>query len=306
MMRRDFLTTALGGAAWASAAALGLGGCAGAKLAREGAPPIDDELDAGARVLWVAAHPDDESLAGPILAKAGPRLGNPVHLLVLTRGEGGECCLPDGCQPDLAAVRAEEMKEVASLYRATLEHDRYWNAPLPVESFPRRHEIARRWADENGDPAARIARTIRDFRPDVLLTFAPVHGFTGHPEHQIASRFAMAAVRLAAGPDASLAGSPHRVASCYFCLNRYWIARLLGSEDPLPWTEAFDARQPCIEGKSCVEVASEFTRPHRTQDRDMGTVRLVYGFVRSTYLHRVDPFVEVHDPFEEVERGGLV
>lgn len=305
MDRRDLLKATLGGAAGASMLSAGLPGCAGTQLVREGATPIDELLEGGARVLWVAAHPDDESLAGPILAKAGPRLGNPVHFFILTHGDGGECCLPEGCHPDLASVRGEEMKEVAKLYGATLEHDRYWNAPLPVESFPKRHEIAKRWVEENGDPTPKIAKTIRSFTPRIVLTFAPVRGFTGHPEHQLASRFAMAAVRMAASAEADLPPPAHRVAASYFCLNRYWIGRLLGSADPLPFTETFDACQPCAGDRTCIEVASEFTRPHRTQENDMGTVRKLYHFLRYSYLHRTDPFTEIYDPFEEAARGGM-
>lgn len=298
MTRRDFLKISAA-AAGACAAPLSLTGCAGRQLVREGVAPIDELLENGARILWVAPHPDDEALVGAILAKAGPKLGNPIHMMVLTHGDGGECCLPEGCEPDLATVRGEELKEVARLYGATLEHYYYWNAPLPTESFPKRHEIGRKWVEENGDPTIKIAKTIRTFKPDILLTFSPLHGFTGHPEHQLTSRFATSAVRLAAKNDADLAGEPFRVANTYFGLNVYWITRLLGLNDPLPYTEKFNARQPCIDDMLCIDVMAEFTKPHRTQNADMGGVRKVCKFIQNLYLHRTDPFTEIYDPFEE-------
>jgi len=299
MDRRDFLKASLATAAGSSMLPM-IGGCAGQQLVREGATPIDDLLEGGAKILWVAPHPDDESMAGPVLAKAGPKLGNPIHMMVLTHGDGGECNLPEGCEPSVGAVRGEEMKKVAALYGATLDHDWYWNAPLPVESFPPRHEIAKKWVKENGDPTLKIAKTIRTFKPDILLTFSPLHGFTGHPEHQISSRFATAAVRMAANAQADLPGETFRVENNYFFLNRYWIGRLFGWCDPLPYTEIFDASQPCIDEMTCRKVAAEYTRPHRTQDSDMSAVRKAYTMIQNCYLHRTDPFIDIYDPFEEV------
>ncbi len=307
MNRRDFLRLSAGAVAGLSlSSSTMLAGCAGPQLVREGAAPIDELLEKGARLMWIAAHPDDESLAGSIMAKAGPKLGNPLYMLVLTHGDGGECGLPEGCYPDVATVRGEELKQVAKLYGAELEHHYYWNAPLPTETFPPRHKIAEKWTATNGDPAVKIAKSIRQFKPDIVLTFSPIHGFTGHPEHQIASRFATAGIRLAAKADADVPGEPFKVANTYYALNRYWITKLIGSYDPLPYTEKFDARQPCINDLLCIDVAAEFTRPHRTQANDMGAVRKLAKFLQYIYLHRTDPFTDIYDPYEPVDQGGMV
>jgi len=261
---------------------------------------LDRLIDQGVRLLWVAAHPDDESFSAGILAKQSLRCQGPLHLLVLTEGEGGAYPkkLRDG-RP-LGQVRRAEMESVARGYHATLEMERYFNAPLPVDSFPPRDEIARRWA-ERSDPALRVAATIRRFRPDVLLTFAPQNGATGHPEHQLAARFATAGVRVAAEPAADVEGAPHRVANVYYLLLRHKALGRLGMHlDPLEPTETFDARQACVDGQSCARVGAELTRLHRTQNGDMRMMRLVMRFVKLAYLRRVDPFTEIEDPFEEV------
>lgn len=266
---------------------------------------LDQVLSGGARVLWVAAHPDDECLTAGLLARQSLHYGNPLHLLVLTAGEGGGFPkeLQDG-RP-LGDVRRSEMEAVARGYKATLEIEGYWNAPLPVSSFPLRHEIARRWA-ERSDPARRIAETIRRFRPDVILTFAPEHGATGHPEHQLASRFATAAVRLAADPASDLAGEPHRVAHAYYVLMRHKLLGWLGGKlDPREPTETFDARLPCVDGKTCLQVMADLTRYHRTQNGDMRLARLVSRFARRAYLHRADPFAEVLDPYQPHAVRGM-
>jgi len=293
---------AAAGACLALILAVLLAACAGPRVKKEAPATLDQLTESGARVMWVGAHPDDEALVGSVLAKAGPDLGNPLYFFVLTHGDGGECNLPEGCFPDLATVRGEEMKHVAALYRAELQHERYFNAPLPVESFPPRHEIARLW-QEAGDPALKIARAIRSFRPDVLVTFDPDNGFTGHPEHQLASRFATLAERIAADPSQEIDGLPaFRVPNTYYALNRYWIFVMLGRADPGPYSETFDARQPCGDGEKCRNVMAEYTLAHRTQARDMGTVRKVKWMIDEVYLYRVDPWTEARDPYEAAAR----
>lgn len=285
---------------------------AGPCLDLPGAPEIDTLLARMPRLMWVAAHPDDESFAGALLARASLYHHCPLHFLVLTRGEGGECCLPGQEGEDLPTQRSRELLEVARLYNATLEHHSFWNAPLPVDSFPPRHEIGRRWI-EQADPTRIIATAIRSFRPDILLTLAPEVGGTGHPEHQLVARFATAAIRLAALPDADLAPPdagapqpPHRVSRCYYLVNRYWFMRRFGGGyDPRPWTQAFDVRLPCIGTMTCAEVMAEHTRPHRSQDNDMAAMRRVAALIHHIYLHETDPFGPQPEPLEPAAHGGM-
>jgi LmbE family N-acetylglucosaminyl deacetylase len=263
----------------------------------QGSTSIDARLArGGARVLWCAAHPDDECFAGPVLARASLYHRRPLCFVVLTSGDGGECHVPGGCRPDVATVRRREMRAVAARYGAELQHERFWNAPLPVTSFPPRPQIAARWRARR-DPVVVVAATLVRFRPDVVLTFDPDHGATGHPEHQIASRVTTAAIRLAATGAATLGGPPHRVAATYYVLNRFWPLRLVGRADPGPVTERFDATLPCTPTQSCLRVMLDATRLHRSQERDMETVRTLRSAFATIDLRRVDPFTELKDPY---------
>jgi len=285
---------------------------AGPRLDLAGSPDIDTLLAAKPRLMWVAAHPDDESFAGAVLARAALYHECPLHFVVLTRGEGGERCLPGLEGEDLPTQRSRELQEVAKLYCATLEHHSFWNAPLPVESFPPRHEIAKKWLAQ-ADPARIIAKAIRTFRPDIVLTLAPEVGGTGHPEHQVTARFAASAIRLAASPDADLAQPhdgnpqpPHKVSRCYFLVNKYWFMRRFGGGyDSRPWTQAFDVHLPCIGRMSCAQVMAEHTRPHRSQDNDMAAMRRVAGLIHHIYLHETAPFGPQPDPLEPAAHGGM-
>ena len=262
-------------------------------------PSIEQVLARKPRLLWVAAHPDDESLAGGLLARACVGLETPCHFLIFTEGEGGECYLEAGCKPDLASVRHRELGRAARLYSATLEHYEFFNAPLPVESFPSRPELERKWLSE-GDPPGLIARAIRRFKPDLVVTLDPYQGFTGHPEHKAAAHFALAGIAQAADPKAKrplFAGEPpHRVAHVYHVQNKYWFKSLAGEAyDPKPYSETFDSEQLCNvtpegEARSCRDVRDANTRAHRSQDGDMHAIRSASKYWGTVYVRRLDPF----------------
>jgi len=249
--------------------------------------------------MWIAPHPDDELFPGPLLARAALAHGNPVALLVLTHGDGGECGLARGCEPDLATVRGQELERAAAHYRAELQHERFWNAPLPVSSFPPRHEIWARWQTE-GDAVKIVAEAVRRFRPDLVLTFDPHHGATGHPEHQLTARVAVRGMRLAAEPGAALSGEPHRVGRVYQLLNRYWPLVLVGLADPGPVTEEWDTTQDCG-GRSCLEVMLRAIQEHRTQHNDMQKVAEHKGAFERLRLRQIDPYSQDLDPAEPAD-----
>lgn len=274
--------------------------CATLNSERSGKENIEELLKKGGRVMWIAAHPDDESMAGTILLRSSLFYKNPLYFLVLNHGDGGECCIKEGCRPDLKTVRGEELKKVARAYKAELQHEYFYNAPLPVESFPPRHLIAKKWG-EYKDPVILISEAIRRFKPDIIFTFDPFNGFTGHPEHQLASRFTISAVVSAADPTVKIEGTePHRVKHLYFVLNKYFIFKILGKTDPSPVTEVWNMNKECSAGKRCKELLSRYTRFHRSQDRDMSTVRTLIKWIDNVYLSEYDPFAKPLDPYEEV------
>lgn len=253
---------------------------------------IDDALEApDARIMWIGAHPDDETLASPLLARACIGLKKPCYFFVFNHGDGGRCPLKLGCHPTLAAVRGVEEKKVAEAYGAELEHHFFFNAPLPESSFPPRPSIAKIWRKKT-DPGALVAAAIKKFKPTIIFTFDPNRGFTGHPEHQLASRFAMEGVQRAA-PD-------YKVPNMYQVLNRFWITRMVGAADPAEATEHFDTHVECgAPGKTCLDVALQITKLHKTQVRDMGLVRSLRPQIGWLHLKRVDPLTEtVPSPYE--------
>ncbi len=279
--------------------ALAAAGCGTPPRAPFAGPSVEDVLASRPRLLWVAAHPDDESMGGPVLARACVLHESACHFVVLNRGTGGECNLQEGCHPTLGDVRHGELVKSSRLYRSALEHYDFFNAPLPVESFPSRQEIQKRWRSE-GDPAGIVARAIRRFQPDVVVTLDPYQGFTGHPEHQATARFAIRGAHIAA--DAASTNemvkdeAPHRITHLFHVQNKYWFMSVAGDpHDPEPYTDRIDNTVHCVvdrEGRErrCVDVVVAHTRVHLSQDRDMGAIRTASKFWGTTYVRQLDPF----------------
>lgn len=136
-------------------------------------------------VLWVGAHPDDEVLLAPVLAKLCLLERLDCHLLVLTRGEAGICLLPGGCQPNLADVRTIEMQQSAALLGAELT---LWNLPDGGGTTG--------WSAAAGSHSALVSRLtafLQALAPDVVLSFDPRHGSTCHGDHKAAGELVVEA-----------------------------------------------------------------------------------------------------------------
>jgi LmbE family N-acetylglucosaminyl deacetylase len=135
-------------------------------------------LDRASRILVVIAHPDDEVLLAPLLAKRCIRGGASCSFLVMTAGEAGVCVRAGGCAPSVGDVRAAEMARAAALFHASLTQ---WTFP-DVSS-----DVDGAWSAHAGGRdllLRRLADAIALEAPDVILTFDPAHGTTGHPAHQ--------------------------------------------------------------------------------------------------------------------------
>lgn len=135
------------------------------------------------RLLFIGAHPDDETFfaAGTFARYASE--GVSISLVCATRGEsgktGGVCS-----QELLAQVREQELKGAMATLGVT-----------EIEFLPYRDkQLSEAPVDEIRE---HLVRAIRRTRPDVLLTFDP-QGANQHPDHIAISRFANDAAAAAA------------------------------------------------------------------------------------------------------------
>lgn len=135
----------------------------------------DDHLPTWRRVLVVVAHPDDESFGLGAVIDAFASQGAAVDILCFTQGEASTL----GARPDLAAVRAEELRtaaqELGAASTSLLDHPDGGLAECDADEL-RTH----------------VAEAALEAGADALLTFDPL-GITGHPDHIATTHAALAA-----------------------------------------------------------------------------------------------------------------
>lgn len=241
--------------------------------------------------MVVGAHPDDETLVGPILAKACIERALPCHFAVLTAGEGGTCSLKDGCPDGLGATRMREMVQVADRYGATISWGGFRNFPntgTREESWY--GTILSDWGAMT-DPVQWLRDDIARFKPDLIFTVDPEHGFYGHAEHILAGRLVLSALHIVRGPDgyrpSALDADKHRPKAVYFVLNHYWAFRPAVGRDPLPATETWPVRQACA-GDTCIKQAMNIAALHASQEKSgIGFFQFAGRFIKRLYLHRL-------------------
>ncbi len=166
------------------------------------------------RLLVVHAHPDDESLfTGHILANAVTN-GAEVMVLTLTRGERGRMKLEelkslDGNLPSMGAFRANELRN--ALAALGVKHFKFAGTRAYLDSGFRLNAFGKPTKVKNLDElslsavnvaviADDIYTTIKDFKPDAVVTYNRKGGF-GHPDHKMAHEGSAMALRRIAKED---------------------------------------------------------------------------------------------------------
>ena len=149
------------------------------------------------RILFVTAHPDDESAA--LLTYLARGLHADVALLTLTRGEGGQNDLGPEQAPQLGLIRTQELLAATRSYGVKL----YFTRAKDFGYSKTPEETERIWGDQVLEDMVRV---IRAFRPNVVINgWGGVHG--GHGHHQASALLTPKAVQLAADSSFKLHGS---------------------------------------------------------------------------------------------------
>jgi N-acetyl-1-D-myo-inositol-2-amino-2-deoxy-alpha-D-glucopyranoside deacetylase len=178
---------------------------------------------AARRIVFVHAHPDDESLdTGATIARYAAD-GAHVTLVTCTLGEQGEVLVP--ALAGLAADRADQLGgyrigELAAALAALGVTDARWLGGAGrwrdsgMMGLPDNDRARAFWRAPAAQTVPLLVDVLREVRPQVLVTYDENGGY-GHPDHIQAHRVAMAAVDAAADPGFG-AGEPWAVAKVYW------------------------------------------------------------------------------------------
>ena len=221
------------------------------------------------RILYVTAHPDDES--GAVLTYLARGLHADVALLSLTRGEGGQNALGPEQAPQLGLIRTQELLAATHGYGVRL----YFTRAKDFGYSKTPEETMRVWGD---DVLQDMVRVIRAFRPNVVINgWGGVH--TGHGHHQAAGLLTPKAVQLAADSNYVLHGSPSEEEDLAPWGSRRPILLLDvdRSEKAQGYILPLDSISP-LYGKTWREIGLDAFANHRTQG--------ITGFLGSPFLRR--------------------
>ncbi|HEY2800523.1 MAG TPA: PIG-L family deacetylase [Chthoniobacterales bacterium] len=242
----------------------------GASRAAEAPPDVDsahirlalEKLNVLGRVLYVAAHPDDENTS-LISYWANGALYDTAYLS-LTRGDGGQNLIGPELREQLGVIRTEEL-----LAARRIDHGRQFFTRANDFGFSKSaEETLRIWDREK--VLADVVWVLRKFRPDVVVTRFPTEDSHTHGHHTASARLAAEAFRAA--------GDPKRFPGQLHYVKPWQPTRLLWNS----W-EAFRARsrhesfdpaglislevggyQPLL-GKSYSEIAAASRSMHKSQ-----------------------------------------
>jgi N-acetyl-1-D-myo-inositol-2-amino-2-deoxy-alpha-D-glucopyranoside deacetylase len=158
------------------------------------------------RIMFVHAHPDDETISTGATMARYAAAGCHVTLVTCTLGEEGEIHVPElarleAAQADqLGGYRITELAGACAALGVT-DHrflggaGRYRDSGmmgLPANEHPRCF-----WRADLDEAAGLLVEVLREVRPQVLVTY-DANGFYGHPDHIQAHRVAMRGAELAA------------------------------------------------------------------------------------------------------------
>jgi LmbE family N-acetylglucosaminyl deacetylase len=183
----------------------------------------------GLRLLCVVAHPDDECFGfGGALALAADQ-GVETFVLCLTDGQAATNRGESHSAEELGRMRRAEFAascEVLGVSRHELLD--YQDGQLEFVDF--------------SQAAGRLVAIMREYKPDVVITFGNDGGLNTHADHTMVSTLTCAAFHWAASakryPEA---GPVHHAEKLYLLTTSYFMEGR-PAPMPAPWTIALDIR----------------------------------------------------------------
>jgi LmbE family N-acetylglucosaminyl deacetylase len=221
-----------------------------------------EKLNVLGRVLYVAAHPDDEN-TNLIAYWANGALYDTAYLS-LTRGDGGQNLIGPELRDSLGVIRTQEL-----LAARRIDHGRQFFTRANDFGFSKSpEETLRIWDREK--ILADVVWVMRQFQPDVVVTRFPTEDSDTHGHHTASAR--LAAEAFPAAGDAKRFPEQLKFVRPWQPMRLLWNSwaafRAQARHEPLDVTGLIPLEvgsyQPLL-GKSYPEIAAASRSMHKSQ-----------------------------------------
>jgi LmbE family N-acetylglucosaminyl deacetylase len=217
-----------------------------------------DRLEVVGGALFVAAHPDDENTA--LLAYLiGERKVRTAYLS-LTRGDGGQNLIGSESGERLGVIRTQELMAARRIDGA----EQFFSRAVDFGFSKNSDETLAIWGRDS--ILADVVRTIRTFRPDVIITRFPLDSTAGHGHHSASAILAQEA--FAAAADPTRFPDQLKTLSTWQAKRVVWnLFRRAGDNRPVPpnrpWVDLGAYNE--LLGRSYTEIAGASRSMHKSQ-----------------------------------------
>ncbi len=220
-------------------------------------------LQTTASVLHTGAHPDDEDSG--LLAYLARKEQARTAYLSLNRGEGGQNVIGTELFEPLGVIRTEELLQARRLDGG----GQFFTRVMDYGFSKTRAEAAKIWGEKEtlGD----MVRTIRMYRPLVIISRFSGTPADGHGQHQLAGYLTPLAFKAAADP----AQFPEQIAEGLqpWQAKKFYVSQSFAPNAANPPTLVLNTGEyDSLIGRSYFEIAMEGRTQHKSQE--MGVLEL--------------------------------
>ncbi|MEU9381397.1 PIG-L family deacetylase [Streptomyces sp. NPDC048279] len=254
-------------------------------------------------LMAVHAHPDDEATStGGVLARYAAE-GMRTVLVTCTDGACGDG--PGGVKPGepghdpaaVATLRRQELEASCEILKISdLEMLGYGDSGMM--GWASNDAPGAFWRTPVEEGAARLAELIRQYQPDVVVTYDE-NGFYGHPDHIQANRITMAALEMTESASKVYWTTMPRSAMQRFGEVMREFGEDMPEPDPAEAAALAEIGLPDDEITTWVDTTGfggqkfDSLAAHASQGENIFFLRM--GKERFTELMGVETFVRVHD-----------
>lgn len=228
------------------------------------ASPAPDRL----RVLWIAAHPDDEDTQMITWLSRGGRAE--TAYLSLNRGDGGQNLIGNELGEQLGIIRTEELLAARRVDGA----HQYFTRAYDFGFSKTAEETYKHWPKDS--VLADIVTVVRAFRPHIIMTTFSGTPRDGHGHHQVSAILAKEAYETAAADTVRF---PARTYGAPWTPLKFYRSAFFSPGEGTGRVNVGEYN-PAL-GKSYQEIAAESRSKHKSQG--FGTLQrkgVVWDMVR--------------------------